>query len=139
MCLSCSPTQTTDLDLNSITAFGTQLLAKKWYLRTSFSRNPGLDLSSSPNTKGGCSPGKRIQQGALRAKGLILIYPSSSQYRKAQSREHRSGCKWESGLGISGFLCQFKKDVYESLQICRGNGCIISLWIHLGDGNHMVP
>lgn len=44
-----------------------------------------------------------------------------------------------SGLGISGFLCQFKGNTYESLQICRGNSCIISLLIHLGDGNHMVP
>lgn len=61
------------------------------------------------------------------------------QFPTPQSTEHRSGCKWESGLGISGFLCQCKKDVYESLKICRGNGCIISLWIHLGDGNHMVP
>lgn len=61
------------------------------------------------------------------------------QFTTLQSTEHRPGCKWESGLGISGFLCQFKKDMYESLQICRGNGRIISLLIHLGDGNHTVP
>lgn len=50
-----------------------------------------------------------------------------------QFPKHRSAWKWEPGL------CQFKKDVHASLQICRGNGCIILLLILLGDGNHMVP
>lgn len=66
--------------------------------------------------------------------GLIITHHSGSQHHKAHSTVH--------GLNENQVLAYLPLDSSvswrEHVQICRGNGCIISLLIHLGDGSHMV-
>lgn len=84
MCLFCSPTQATELALSSIPAFGTQLLAKKWYLKV-HSQECRAGCQQLSEHKGGF-PREENSPMCTQSQGLILIYPSSSQECKAQSR-----------------------------------------------------